>query len=75
MDRPITVNAFHDDDADVWIATSDDLPGLVAEAASLDALRVKVLAMVDDLTGDDPRVPVVGRSVDLTTNLRRAAGW
>ena len=41
-----TINLIWDDEAKVWIATSDDIPGLVLESGSFDALieRVQVAA-------------------------------
>lgn len=45
----IIVKAEWDSDAAVWVATSDDVRGLVAEAATLEVLRPKVLAMIADL--------------------------
>jgi hypothetical protein len=33
----------------VWVATSDDVPGLVTEADDLDALRAKLPAMAREL--------------------------
>ena len=36
------VKLMWDDEASVWIATSDDIPGLVLESGSLDALIEKV---------------------------------
>ena len=37
-----TVQLNWDDDACVWTATSDDIPGLVLESGSLDALIERV---------------------------------
>ena len=37
-----TVNFLWDDDAQVWVATSDDIPGLVLEGGSIDALFERV---------------------------------
>ena len=45
----ITVHAIWDDDAGVWSASTTDIDGLAAEAATLDELRPKVLAMLADL--------------------------
>ena len=45
----ILIKAEWDRDANVWTATSADVPGLVAEAASIEKLRPKVLAMIGDL--------------------------
>lgn len=36
------VNFTWDDEASVWIAQSDDIPGLVLESGSLDALFERV---------------------------------
>ena len=38
------INLFRDNDACVWVATSTDVPGLVLESGSVDALieRVKL---------------------------------
>jgi predicted RNase H-like HicB family nuclease len=38
-----------DDEAGVFIATSDDLRGLAAEAETMDALVVEVKSVIDDL--------------------------
>lgn len=42
-----------DDEAKVYVATSDDVPGLVAEAPTLDAVRDKVLALIPELLHDN----------------------
>jgi len=36
------IDTVWDDEAAVWIATSDDIPGLVLESGSLDALFERV---------------------------------
>ena len=43
------VDAFWDAEVAVWVATSDDIPGLATEADSLDALQIKLRAMVPEL--------------------------
>ena len=43
------VDAAWDEEAGVWIATSDEVPGLCAEADSLDALIAIVLELVPEL--------------------------
>lgn len=60
----IIVRAEWDDEAKVWVATSDDI-GLVTEAETLEALRPKVIDMVTDLLAlegesfsDLPEIPV-----------------
>ncbi len=44
-----TINLIWDDEAQVWIATSDDIPGLVLESGSFDALLERVRFAVPEL--------------------------
>jgi len=46
--KKVAVEARFDDDAAVWSAWSDDLPGLVAEAADLDSLFDIVRSLIAD---------------------------
>jgi predicted RNase H-like HicB family nuclease len=43
------VRAEWDPDAGVWVATSDDVPGLVTEAPTIEALTTKLKALIPDL--------------------------
>lgn len=45
----ILVKAEWDAEASVWVATSDDVAGLAAEAPTLEKLRQKMLPMISDL--------------------------
>lgn len=36
------INLTWDNEADVWVATSDDIPGLVLESGSFDALLERI---------------------------------
>ena len=45
----IIVKAEWDTEAEVWTATSSDVPGLVAESPTIEKLRPKLLAMIEDL--------------------------
>lgn len=62
----ITVNAEWDAEAKVWVATSDDVPGLITEAGTVEALAEKLAIMIPELleangalTGDTVReVPI-----------------
>ncbi|QRM45300.1 DUF1902 domain-containing protein [Rhizobium sp. BG4] len=45
----IFVRADWDDEAGVWVATSNDIDGLAVEAETLEALSPKVLAAISDL--------------------------
>lgn len=49
MTTPIQIDAQWDDEAHVWIATSDDAPGLVVEAGSWQAMIDEVRAVLPEL--------------------------
>jgi len=49
MSRTYEVEAHWDPEAGVWVAESDDIPGLVAEAESMTALVEKVRVLVPEL--------------------------
>ncbi len=48
-ERVYTVRCTWDAEAGVWIATSDDVPGLVAEADTMEKLTEEVKLLVPDL--------------------------
>ena len=76
----ILVKAEWDAEASVWVATSDDVAGLVAEAPTLEKLRPKLLAMISDLIelnhieSNLAEIPVhiVAHSIDRMTNPQAA---
>ncbi|OLP16960.1 hypothetical protein BST81_18425 [Leptolyngbya sp. 'hensonii'] len=43
------VDAFWDEEVAVWVATSDDVPGLATEADTIEALSQKLRDMVPEL--------------------------
>ena len=50
MEQPTyVVRATWDGDANVWVAESDDVPGLVAEAPTPEALLSKLRVLVPEL--------------------------
>lgn len=57
----ITVNAEWDPEASVWVATSDDVPGLVTEAESVEALATKLAVLIPELLEANGRI--AGNSV------------
>lgn len=78
MPQPLVVKIGWDDDAKVWVATSDDISGLAVEGESLDKLHGKVMDALHDLVelngfkhdGDD--IPVSLMTEDLL-NMRHCA--
>ncbi|MGB0563884.1 MAG: DUF1902 domain-containing protein [Spirulinaceae cyanobacterium] len=43
------IQAMWDAEAQVWVATSDDVPGLATEAETIETLTQKLRAMVPEL--------------------------
>jgi hypothetical protein len=49
MTHEITIDARWDREANVWLATSEDVPGLVLEAESWSAMIAETRAVLPDL--------------------------
>lgn len=49
MQKIFFVRAEWDDESGVWVATSDDVPGLATEAETLEALSAKLDLMIPEL--------------------------
>ncbi len=49
MSQEVTVIATWDTEASVWVAESDDVPGLVTEAESLEILVNKLRTLIPEL--------------------------
>ncbi|QQR39833.1 DUF1902 domain-containing protein [Devosia rhizoryzae] len=69
MAKKLLVTAMWDQDAEVWVATSDDIPGLATEAHTLDRLLERVVAVAPELLDDnaqliDPK-PQPGETFDI----------
>jgi len=57
MNRPLLIQAEWDPEASVWVATSQDVPGLVTEAETLEALESKLKVLVPELLEANGRLP------------------
>ncbi len=71
----IFVRATWDDEAQVWVATSNDIDGLAVEAESRETLTEKVVAAIADLielNGIDTDLPEIPIHV-MSEDLRRVA--
>lgn len=70
MARPIVIHADWDPDAEVWVATTTDVPGLVTEADTMEALRAKLPGIILDVleeqgTADLPAsIEIIARASD-----------
>lgn len=47
--KALFIRAEWDEEAEVWVATSDDVPGLVAEADTTEALLAKLRTLIPEL--------------------------
>ena len=47
--KALTVKAIWDKEVSVWVATSEDVPGLVTEAATTEELEQKLQVMIPEL--------------------------
>jgi predicted RNase H-like HicB family nuclease len=59
----IVVKATWDPEASVWVAESEDVPGLITEADTLEALQRKLPGIIQDLLeadddGEEIEVPI-----------------
>ena len=62
MIKILFIRAEWDEEASVWVATSDDVPGLATEADTLEQLSTKLEVMVPELLDangslEGPEVP------------------
>jgi len=65
--RTLKVQALWDGEAGVWVAESDDVPGLATEAATLEELQAKPAVMVPELLEEN------GVALELPVELRLEA--
>lgn len=48
-EKPLFVRTEWDDEAEVWVATSDDVPGLATEADTMEGLISKLKVIIPEL--------------------------
>jgi len=77
MNHTIEIEVRFDDEAGVWFVSESSLPGLSAEAATLDGLKAKLPGMIADLiecngieVDDDVPIELTARQ---TTTAKRLA--
>jgi predicted RNase H-like HicB family nuclease len=73
MGRSIVIHADWDPEAGVWVATTQDMRGLITEADSIEALRAKLPGMILDLLEEDgivdrpASIEIIARASDRLT--------
>ena len=48
ISKPFFIRAEWDNEAEVWVATSDDVPGLVTEDATMEELVTKLKTIIPE---------------------------
>ncbi|MEJ0044618.1 MAG: DUF1902 domain-containing protein [Rhizomicrobium sp.] len=61
-DKEFLVKAIWDAEAGVWVATSDDVPGLVTESKTFESLLKKLRGLVPELLELNGAMPRSGRA-------------
>jgi predicted RNase H-like HicB family nuclease len=62
--RTYNVRADWDAEAEVWVAFSDEVPGLATEAATLEALTEKLRTLIPELLeANHPEIGDLGREI------------
>jgi predicted RNase H-like HicB family nuclease len=76
--KPLFVRAEWDEEAMVWVATSDDVPGLATESVTMEDLIEKLKVMIPELlmannTAIEDEVPfeIITRRFELTQRVGR----
>jgi predicted RNase H-like HicB family nuclease len=67
------VNSFHvqadwDAEAGVWVATSDDVPGLVTEAETIEALTSRLRTMIPEILEANGLLPDGSIAFEVTSH-------
>jgi len=70
IDNQIVIKAVWDPEAKVWVAESDDVPGLVTEAESPGALIEKLKSLIPELLELNNYAPKGGESLELVVQYR-----
>lgn len=73
MINRIEIKAEWDPEANVWVATSDDLPGLVTEADTVEALQQKLSVMIPDLLEANGSTATEIRNIPINLTAHREA--
>lgn len=69
--RLILIKATWDSEAHVWVAESPDVPGLITEAESLDALDAKLPGLLQDLLADGDDTEEIEIPVEVVANFSK----
>jgi predicted RNase H-like HicB family nuclease len=75
--KPYFIRAEWDEEAAVWVATSDDVPGLATEADTMESLVAKLRELIPELLEANGQSAAEGVPFELLTRrfetIRRSA--
>jgi ABC-type phosphonate transport system ATPase subunit len=76
FEKPLFIRAEWDEDVNVWVATSDDVPGLATEGDTLEILIQKLKVLIPELLfangavgGLDVPFEVLARSFEIARGV------
>ncbi|MEX0961076.1 MAG: DUF1902 domain-containing protein [Burkholderiales bacterium] len=67
MEKPYYVHAVWDEEARVWVASSEDVPGLATEADTAEALIEKLKVLIPELLAFNGRTETGPIAFELLT--------
>lgn len=72
LETPLKIVAVWDEDAHVWVADSEDVPGLIAEAEAIPALLAKLKVLIPDLLAENGQPQPAGTEIpfELAASIR-----
>lgn len=71
MNKALFIHAEWDDEARVWVATSDDVPGLATESETVEALIAKLEVLIPELLDANSNQTGAGGDVPFELLTRR----
>lgn len=71
MHNKIQVKAFWDSDARVWVAESDDVPGLITEAETMEKLIDKLHILIPELLQENEMLSTELREIPFDLHSER----
>jgi predicted RNase H-like HicB family nuclease len=67
IEKPYYVHAVWDEEAKVWVASSEDVPGLATEAETTEALVEKLKSLIPELLAANGRTDAKPIAFELLT--------
>lgn len=69
LSKDVNVEAFWDEEARVWVASSNDVPGLITEADTMEHLMQKLRTLIPELLHANGLLNDPGVTIDIPIHL------